>query len=194
MNITINRILLNMVMLSIKWGKRVQPINYENVGLYCQKCGCFGHVLSACNFPSLKDKQKVGSPGIVKDSTMLGDPLTTPTGVEVVSKEENRSGKSSEESKEIGKVEEVDKLTKVVSVEAKKGVNMEKYPFRKEIYDLLMSLVMGGVTVNHALEEGEIGTPDGDPMEEDIIGNASTGGQVSLIRKPLETPSSLARK
>ena len=54
-----------MVTLKTKWLEKVQPIEYENVGLFFQKCGQFGHLIVDCKAQMQKDKQKEGSPGIV---------------------------------------------------------------------------------------------------------------------------------
>ena len=38
-NVALNRTLPSIVTLKTKWGERVQPIEYENAGLFCQRCG-----------------------------------------------------------------------------------------------------------------------------------------------------------
>ena len=56
-----------MVTLKTKWGEKIQPIEYDNVRLFCQKCGQFGHVIVDCKIQQKKEKQMEGSPGIVKE-------------------------------------------------------------------------------------------------------------------------------
>ena len=70
----------------------------------------------------------------------------------------------------------------------KEGSKMEEYPFRKEIENILKSLAMGGGTTSEILEEGEIGTPRGDPMEEEVTYNSIPKGLIST-RSNLLTPN-----
>ena len=53
------------------------------------------------------------------------------------------------------------------------GPEMKEYPFWKETEDLLKFLILGGETTRQILEEGEIGTPRGNPMEEEVTNGLS---------------------
>ena len=48
-NVAIGTSLPVSIVLSSKWGKKVQPIIYENVGIFYQKCSLFGYLFIDCN-------------------------------------------------------------------------------------------------------------------------------------------------
>ena len=82
-----------------------------------------------------KDKHKEDSPGVVMTSTEIGETSI----LEGVPKGRKKD------------------TTKVVL--EKTRPEMEEYPFRKEIEDLLKSPVLEGETTSQITEEGKIGTP-----------------------------------
>ena len=92
------------------------------------------------------------SPGIVVEFILVREPSSFPKKME-----DYLGCKIVEEDKREGKVEDTVKMPKAMMVEAKEGVEMEEYLFRREIDDLLKSPVVGEVNTNQALEEGEIG-------------------------------------
>lgn len=165
-----------------------------NVGLYYQKCGHFGHVMTDCNALIEKDKKKVGSMGIVKSTIVLGESLTTPVGIEVERNEDNPEGLTIEARIEKDREVTTDPLVMSSSVVEKNGTDMEEYPFEKEIDDLLKSPIARGDTAHQTLEEGEIGTPQGDLMEEEVTCNYVVKCQVNSARTPLVIPIILDQK
>ncbi|GLJ15683.1 hypothetical protein SUGI_0257960 [Cryptomeria japonica] len=76
-NVVINNPLPNFISLKSKWGKWTQAIVYENASLYCQRCRKHGHVIANCLVPpppEAKQKEKLSSPRIVNEDSMLNVP------------------------------------------------------------------------------------------------------------------------